>query len=100
MTKKEAYRAVHGENNRFVKFNHSVKGIAFTGSFYQSDQYPFKTEISARKRNENGREERVIMQARSMEDAVVWLFNGFNSDPTVSNKYHSLEDIIFEGGKK
>lgn len=105
MDKREAYRICHIYPDKEIPFIHKVGNVIYEGTFKKLDKneqktyFPFTVETSGTARlSDTG----VITcydigrRYRSIEDAVVHIFNGRNENATIKDKYTSLEDILFQ----
>ena len=104
MDKREAYRICHVYPDREILFTHKVGSVIYEGVFRRLDKkeqktyYPYTVETSGTARRADTGELTCINIGRrykSMEDAVVHIFNGRNEMRQIKNKYSCLEDILF-----
>lgn len=99
MTKKEAYRIVHIYPDKVIEFEHHRGNVTFKGSFTHNDgnYKPFNIDINVEITRDDGAYcGSISRRTKSIEDAVVMLWNGFNENVNIKDKYHSLETILFE----
>ena len=105
MDKREAYRICHIYPDKEIKFTHKVGNVIYEGSIIKMDQkdcmtyYPFTVETTGTARLADTGAVTVIdigRRYRTIEDAVVHIFNGRNENAAIRNRYSSLEDILFD----
>ena len=105
MTKREAYRICHVYPDRDIPFTHKVNSIIYEGTFHRFDEkefktnYPFTVEVTGVARKIDTGEitcNDISVKYKTMEDAVVDIFNMRNRNAAIKDRYSSLEDILFE----
>ena len=104
MDKREAYRICHVYPDAEIPFKHEVRGVIYDEIFRRltpkecETYFPFTVETSGNAWIADSGKVTCIdigRRYRSMEDAVVHIFNGRNENANVINKYSCLEDILF-----
>ncbi len=108
MTKQEAYRICHVYPDRELSFTHQIGNVVLTGTLKrmsadeQKTYYPFTVELEGRSQLSDGTATSNCFRRRycSLEDAVVHIFNGWNENNAILNRYSCLEDILFKEGTK
>ena len=105
MTKREAYRMCHVYPDAEIPFTHKVGNVIYEGTFKRLNKkqcktyFPFTVEITGTaKRADTGDMTcfNINQRYKTMEDAIVDIFNMRNRNAAIKNRYASLEDILFE----
>ncbi len=99
MNKREAYKIVHVYPDKVMEFEHHIGCVTYRGTFTKldNDNYaPFYIEIVGEIIRDDGvKTGNISCRETDIQSALVRLWNGFNANAMVKNKYHSLEDILF-----
>lgn len=104
MDKREAYRICHVYPDRDIPFTHQVGNVIYEGTIHRMDKkecktyYPFTVETSGTARlADTGAVTcyNIGNRYKTVEDAVVDIFNARNRNASIKDKYSSLEDILF-----
>ncbi len=105
MDKKEAYRICHVYPDVEIPFTHVVGGVEYEGIIRKLNKkecktyYPFTVETSGTaKLVETGAVTcmNIGRRYKTIEDAVVHIWNKRNENTAIPNRYSSLEDILFK----
>jgi hypothetical protein len=105
MDKKEAYRICHVYPDREIPFVHKAGSVIYEGLFRRltdkecETYYPFTVETEGiAKLADTGKItcHDIGRRYKTMEDAVVHIFNMHNENCAIKNRYSSLEDILFK----
>lgn len=102
MTKREAYRLCHVYPDKELSFSHQSGMITYSGVIRKFDKkecnnyYPFTVEVKGEAQHKNGiTTMHIDRRYRTVEEAVVAIFNLFKENTADKVKYNKLEDILF-----
>ena len=105
MDVKEAYSICYSCTDRKIMFTHEFGNLIFEGKITKLNvdecklYYPYTVEVLAIARLKFGEDawkitDHIVRRYKNIEDAILHIFNGFNENAMIPNKYPSIENIF------